>query len=198
MASKRDYKAEHQRRNARARGRGFASYAEQRKFATAVQKPDDLARLPEDARNVRTQALAALRIARRERISVELAAAEAGVAMDAVRFYAAPALAPRKGGITRPRAADRLLRLRPLVVKTPAGPEVLFVALRGSKAAERAQTIFAAQWAYVHSGADRAAVERFAGTRIGGYEVETDPERLDRLALTHEFDVEEAYRAVIA
>jgi hypothetical protein len=198
MAAKRNYAAEHARRLARARGRGFRSYAQQRKSPRLLASLADLGRLPEGARDVRSQALSAIEIARSEGVTVETGVARLGVSMDAVRYYAPDALRVTNAGVTWPRPSDRLLRARPLVVRTPDGPRAVFVPVRGSRAAAQAWGAFRVQWGYVHNQASEADLGRLAGLRIAGYEVETDPNVLLDFARSGEFDFEEAYRAVVA
>ena len=60
--------------------------------------------------------------ARREHTTVEAAARELGVPMATVRYRLADALEPTKQGRTLPRSADRLTRLRPLLIEGEKGP----------------------------------------------------------------------------
>jgi hypothetical protein len=198
MAAKRNYSAEHARRLARARGRGFTSYAQQRKSPRVLGSLSDLGRLPEAARDVRSQALSAVEIARSEGVTVERGAARVGLPMDAVRYYASEALRATNGDVTWPRPADRLLRPRPLVVRTPTGPKAVFVPVRGSRAAAQAWQAFRIQWGYVHNQASETDLARLEGLRVGGFDVETDTDTLLDFARSGELDFEEAYRAVVA
>lgn len=191
----RDHRREYQARNQRARERGFPSYAAQRRAPRRITAVAALARLPDTARDSRSAASLVISRARLERIPVEVAAGREGVPMSAVRWWFPEALRPRHGGRTFPTRADRNLRMRPLVVDGT----LTFVATRGSRAAELAEQVFAAQWRFVHGRATAQDVARFRGLRLAGRVVETDPDVLERLGYQGLFaELDEIYRDVLA
>lgn len=192
---RRDYSAETSRRNALARERGFRSYAEQRRHRRTPTSPGQWAELPSRARDRRADALAVLRRARHDRISVHEAAAVEGVPLPAVTWWTADALHPQRSGRILPRPADRLLRMRLIV----ADGEVRLVATRGSRVAARTQAAFDAQWRYVHGQARASELARFEGLRVGGHLVETDPAVLDEIGRRGDFDdIPELYRELLS
>ena len=75
------------------------------------------------------------------------------------RWWFPEALRPTRRGRTRPTRADRYLRVRTFI----SGDERVFVAVRGSKAADVAQEANALQWLYVHGRADAVQLERLRG-----------------------------------
>jgi hypothetical protein len=195
MAQRRDYQAEYRRRQQRARGLGFPSYSVQRRSPRRLTSPGDFGRLPEAARESRTDALRVLAFARDQQTTVEAAARQLDVPIATVRYWVPEALEPRRQGLTLPREADRLLRLRPLMLEGES--EVTFVAVRGSRAADLADEVFNLQWQYVNGRADAADLERIRGDRIAGRTVEADPDRLGYLARAGAIDIPEAYRSIV-
>ncbi len=193
--SQRDYKAEYARRQQRARERGFGSYAQQRRFSPKIRSPRDLARLPENARSARTDALHVLGLAREQRIPIEQAAREAHVPIDVVRWWAGDALKPTRAGKTTPQRGDRMLRLRPVFLKDGGGVE--FVETRGSNAAKRAQRIFDVQYRFIQGDASETELARIAGQKVAGQTIESDPGRLEAIAEVGGADIADAYREVI-
>lgn len=134
--------------------------------------------------------------ARLDRTTVEAAAAQAGVPMGDVRYWAGAALEPTRQGRTLPREGDRLLRLRPLLVEGES--ELVFVPVRGSRVADRADAVFDVQWRYVTGQADEAELDQIRGLRIAGRTVESSPDRLDYLARAGGLDADEVYRELVA
>jgi transposase-like protein len=195
MARRRDYNAEYRRRQQRARQLGFSGYSAQRRAPRRLTSPADFSRLPETARESRSEAFRVVTLARRQKMTVEAAARELGVPMSTVRHWAREALEPQRQGLTLPREADRQLRLRPLLLEGES--EVTFVAVRGSRAADRADEVFNLQWQYVTGNANAADLERIRAVRIAGRTVESDPDRLGYLARAGAIDIPEAYRAIV-
>ena len=89
---------------------------------------------------------------------------------------------------------DRLLRLRPVVVR---GKDLLFLSVRGSHQAERARPAWDVQWRFVHGQASAQELARFGGLRIAGELVETDPGVLERLGDAGRFDPDDPYREIV-
>ncbi len=154
--------------------------------------PDDWLDLDDVERAERTAALSAITRARREGGSVEDAAADLGIGMNVVRWWADEALGPTIGGTTRPTPIDDLLRIRPIGLDG----EINFAGLLGSDHADRAWRIFTVQYDYAHGRASaddlRALPATFAGRRVI-----RDPRELDELARRDEFSVEEIYRDLV-
>jgi hypothetical protein len=126
---------------------------------------------------------------------VEEVAAERGTSLAAVTYWAGPALAPRRGGRTHARPADRLVRLRPVVVE---GEGFRFVTIRGSRRTRAAEWAYDVQYGFVEGRVSAEQVRALRGLRVGGYAVESDPAVLRELGRRRELDVEAAYRAVMA
>ena len=148
------------------------------------------------ARQSRTDALSVLSRARHERTTIEAAAAAAGISPDIVGYWAPEALEPARQGWTLPRSADRVLRLRPLLLEGES--EVTFVAVRGSRATDRADAVFDVQWRYANGHADEEELRQIEGVRIAGYRVESDPERLRYVSAGGGMDTDDAYEALVA
>jgi hypothetical protein len=195
VAAARDYAAEYKRRQRRARRLGFDSEWQRRRAPRHLHSMADFGRLPERARQSRTDALSVLSRARHERTTIEAAAAAAGISPDLVAYWAPEALEPARKGWTLPRPGDRLLRLRPLLLA--GDDEVTFVAVRGSRAADRAHAVFDLQWRYANNQADESELARIEGIRIGGEEVEANPERLYYLAAAGALDTDIPYRDLV-
>ena len=195
MAKPRNYRAEYRRRALLARQRGFGSYWQERRSPRYLRRSSDFGALPESARQSRTDALRVLGLARRKRMTVEAAARELGVPMATARYWVADALEPTRKGRTLPRTADRLTRLRPLLFEGES--ELVFVTVRGSRAADRADQVFQLQWDYITGRASAKELERIRSVRLGGCTAEFDPERLKRVAQLGGFDVPEAYREIL-
>lgn len=161
-----------------------------RRANRAPRRLGDLLGLPESVRDSRAAAEAAIRLARRERIPVEFAARRQRTSIATVGWWFPDALRPKRRGRTRPTRADRYLRVRTFI----SGDHRVFVAVRGSRAAEAAQEANALQWLYVRGRADPRQLERFRGLRIGGRLVQTDGGVLYEVARRGEFDPDDLYR----
>jgi hypothetical protein len=170
--------------------RGFPSVRAMRSADRIPGRLDDFLRLPEPVRLSRADADAALRVARRERIPVEVAARREHTSLATVRWWFGDALGPTRRGRTRPLRADRYLRVRTFI----SGDERVFVAVRGSRAAAAAAEANALQWQFVHGRADPRQLERLRGLRIGGRLVQADAGELMEVARRDEFDPDELYR----
>jgi hypothetical protein len=194
MSRPRDYQAEYQRRQRRARERGFSSYAQQRRFSPRLRSARDLGRLPEAAREARADALHVVRVARERGLTVEQAARQEPVPTHAVRWWGGDALLPTRQGSTLPRKGDRLLRLYPIFLD--GGDGVEFIEIRGSHATDRAQRIFDVQYRFVDGNASEAEVRGLAGQKVAGRLVESDPDRLRAIADAGVY-LPDAYREVL-
>jgi hypothetical protein len=195
MARKRDYRSEYRRREQRARELGFAGEWARRKAPRRPRNVAEYALLPEAARSSRSASLSVVHRSRRGPMSVEESAAAAGVPMWEVRYWAADALQPTRRGRTLPRKGDRLLRLRPVMLEGES--DVVFVAVRGSRAADRADAVFDVQWRVANDLADEFELEHIRGVRVAGRTVESDADRLRQLALAQAFNTDEVYREIV-
>jgi hypothetical protein len=196
VAARRNYAAEYKRRQRRARQLGFESEWQRRKSPRLPGSLADYRLLPEPARKSRSDALSVVSRARHERTTIEAAAAAAGISPDVVAYWAPDALEPARRGWTLPRSADRLLRLRPLLLEGES--EVTFVPVRGSRATDRADAAFDVQWRYASGHADQEDLQQIEGVRIAGYRVESDPDRLRYASAGGGMDTDDAYRALVA
>jgi hypothetical protein len=192
MAGKRDYKAEYQRRQELAQRRGFASYWKERNTPRTLRSERDFERLPEKARERRTDALSVIHVARRERIPVETAARRLGVSMDTVTWYAGDALGATRGGKTRVKRGDRIMRVRFFLPDGADRVEAVWV--RGSRVAADADAILDVQSAFIRGDASPAELDALGRLHPGGRHPETDPTRLEAVAAAGGFDIAEVYR----
>jgi hypothetical protein len=195
VSRRRDHKAAYRRRQQRSHARGFSGYAQQRRFSTKIRSAKDLGRLPESAREARSNALRVLRLARQSGTPVEQVAREQQLPLDVVRFWAGDGLGPTRSGQTFARRGDRMLRVLPLILE--GEDKVAFVAIRGSHAAARAQRIFDVQYRFIEGDASLDELENIAGLKVAGRVVESDPDRLEQLADRGDVDVVEAYRELL-
>jgi len=194
LVMERDYRREYEERNRRAHERGFASYWKQRLAPRLPRRPADFGRLPEEARESRSAALGVVSRARDTGSSLEEAARELRVPMSVVRWWAPDAVGPTRHGRTFPTPADRLLRLRPVVVR---GKGLVFLPVRGSRQADLARAVWDVQWRFMHGEASVDELARVRDVRIAGEVVETDPDELERLGDSRRFDPDDPYREII-
>ena len=178
------------RRNALARERGFTSYSEQRRATRQITKRTDLHNLPAAAQQARADALDVIAVARRQGIDLRTAARREQVPLSAVSFWAADAIADKKGG-WHATGADRMFR--PMYVYSAGQAVPLDV--RGSRAASTIGRYHSAIGHYLNTG-DESRLARFNGQTVGGVELETDPDVIDDLARRGRFDFESIYRMV--
>jgi hypothetical protein len=135
-------------------------------------------------------------LARESRLTIEEAASRDGTPAQVVRWWLPDALQPTRRGRTLPRHGDRELRLRAVLFE--GDDRVEFVGVRGSHVAQRASRIFDVQWRYPHGEATDEELASIRGQRVAGRTVESDPARLVAMAEAGSFDIEAAYRAVVA
>ena len=181
----------HQRRNERARERGFRNYYEMRKLGGAhgvtQQSGPVLASLPKRARKTRRAALGVVSTMRQDRIPLERAARRAGVEQSAVRFWAADAFATARSV----KPADRLLRELPIV----SGGQTMQVDVRGSRQAGVVSAYWNSVSRFLETG-DIRHLARFEGKTVAGHILETDPDVLESLALSGGLQFEDIYALV--
>lgn len=140
------------------------------------------------AREGRARALEAVGLARRENLTIRTAARRIGVGVGTVRKYASPALTTDAFGRLVATDADRLYRRVQVI-----GPEGdVFVSTRGSRRASTVGEYWNAVRHYLSTG-DESGLARFAGVRIAGVELETDPDVIDELARRGDVSFEDLY-----
>lgn len=153
-----------------------------------VQNAAEERRLRPASREARARALEAVSVARRDNLTIRTAARRVGVSVATVRKYAAPALRKDVFGRLVPTEADRLYR-RVRVI----GPEgEAWVDVRGSRRASLVGEYWNAVRRYLATG-DEAPLARFRGARVGGVELQTEPEAIEELARRGEVSFESLY-----
>ena len=176
MARPRDFPAEYRRRNHLARGRGFRNYWQQRNAPRYPRTGADLGRLPELARDRRSDAMHVLDVAARRGLTIEQAARGEHSPASLVEYYAGRGI-ERRRGVERPKANDDLLRLRPLVIDG----EFRFVEAHTRRSAAQAERIFDAQWRFAHGRATAEELAKLPRT-FHGRPVTRDAAELIRVA----------------
>jgi hypothetical protein len=193
MGRRRNHPAERARRNVLAKERGFPNYWAQRKGARYPATGRDLGRLPEPAREARTDALRVIDLADRKDLTIEEATQRLGVRRSVVDWFAGDALGRTRRGITRPTETDELLRLRPMLLDD----DVAFVETLDRRKAREAEHIFDVQWRYIHGTATRAELDRLPKS-FGGRRVVKDPAELTEIGRRRQLlDIPDAYREVL-
>lgn len=187
-----DYAAAYARRNQLARQRGFRSYGQQRWHARRPSKLSQILDLPQAARDVRSDALRAIDLAREKGISPEQAASQLGVPMSAVRWWGVESLGRTRTGRTQLTRRDAL-RMRPVAFE--GGVE--FVAARGWKRKE-IERVFQIQWAAAQGLASDEDLDWLRGRTIGHRRVSDAKEQLLDLARRGELDPMEVYRGLVS
>src|SRR5436309_3365606 len=135
------------RRDELARDRGFASYAQQRRYTPTVANAADLAALPPAARESRQQSLDVLAAARRDGIDLATPARREGVSLGSVTWWLGETV-HKSGGRWRPSGAYRMYR--PMYVYS--GGVAVPIDVRGSKAASTIGEYHAAVRKYLNTG----------------------------------------------
>jgi hypothetical protein len=184
----RTFSTEREYRDFLAQRKGFASWEAQRRAPRTVRNAREEARLRPIEREARARALEARALMSREGLTLSQAATRAGTTPGTVLRYVGPALELR-GHRYVARKADRLYR-RMLVTSTRG---VVAADVRGSNAARLIAQHANAVRRYLDGRAGPEALTRFRGKRVGGFELETDPEALEALARGGEFDFLDLY-----
>lgn len=179
------------RRDELARERGFISYSEQRRYDRIVRNRAELDRLPDAAKLARADALNAISIVRREGVTLKEAAWLSLTTPQAIAYWA-PGVVTRDGASWVVSAADRMYR--PMFVYSDGQRRNIDV--RGSRVASTIGRYHAAVGHYLATG-DSSRIERFAGMRVAGVELETELEVLEQLARRGVFEFESIYQLVL-
>lgn len=172
---------------------GFTSADEMHNVPRSPRTVIDFARIPAEARAIRSDASAAIANARRRGLSLDQAAFEAGVPIEALTWWFPEAVLAQRSGELHAAPADGATRLRPIAVEG----EVTFVAMRGSDAADRVARLFAVQWDFVTNRASAEDVRALPDVTIAGRRLERDPRVLAELARAGDFDLDDIYRELV-
>jgi hypothetical protein len=183
-----EFSSYRQYRNALARERGYASWAEQQRAPRYVRNRAELAALHPEEREARRAALDALALMRREQLSLREAAGRAGTTTAAVHRHASPALELERGRY-RARPGDRLLRV--MTVVGPGGVQHE-VEVRGSRAASLVGEHWAAIGVYLDTG-DDTRLRALEGKRVAGIWLETDPDTIEEWQRRGELELDDIY-----
>ncbi len=138
----------------------------------------------------RVRALEALRLMRAENLSRLRAAGTAGTTPRTMARYVGPALRRRRDGRYVAKPTDRLAR--PVLVLTKEGLKPLVP--HGS----RVTSLVAKHWNAVQrflATGEEDVLQRFRGKRVAGYELETDPDVIEREGHRGELEFEELYES---
>jgi len=190
----RDYRARYLRDKQLAAERGFGGSVRAMRSAKRIPRnASAYFRLPDEARESRAEADAVLRIARRDRVPVEVVLADRRVSVATMRWWFPDALKLTRRGRTRVTSADRYLRIRTFI----GDGERRFVPLRGSRAARLAEEANAIQWRFVHGIASAVDLARLGDLHLAGYGVDSDSGTLLAIARRGEFDPAEIYRELV-
>jgi len=190
--SPRDHRRTHARRNELARERGFGSFYEQTKAPKRITGPKTLGRLPARAQRERQEALKVVALMRRDDLDLRSAARREHVPVQVVQFYAGEALTDR-GARARAKSADRLYRRMTII----SGGRLVEVDVRGSRQASLVSDFWnTGIYPYFEPDSDASGLARFSGRSVGGFEFETDLDRLDELARSGDLSFEDIYRLV--
>jgi hypothetical protein len=143
-----------------------------------VRGRQDWNSLTEGERESYARALDALSIARLDQLPAREAARQAHTSVENIERWAPDSLTRDSAGRLVIAGADRLFR--PItVIQRGGGP--VEVATRGSGVASKASAYARTVDAYRAGLVGGHAFEPFEGMRIGGVEVEADPDRIDEL-----------------
>jgi hypothetical protein len=146
-----------------------------------IRTPTQAADLSPAERLAWHDAMHALSLMRRERLSRAAAAREAGISVEALEKYAGPAIRRDRSGRYRPSKSDSLLRQ--IRYDTPRGP--IWLDVRDSQTASLLGQYAAARGQFLERG-DVSALRKFRGVRIrvGGvsYPLITDPVAITMIA----------------
>lgn len=179
-----------ERRNQRARERGFISYGQQRRHNRNVRNRRDLGKLPPTARQARQQALDAIAVTRREGIGLSEAARQQGISPQAVAFWSGTTV-EHAGGTWRVANADRLYRS----MFVYSDGQKMLIDVRGSRVASNVGRYHAAVGHYLNTG-DDSRLRRLNGVKVAGVELETDPDVIDQIARRGVIEFDSIYRMV--
>jgi hypothetical protein len=197
-------------RNRRFAQAGFGSYGQARRLARrlGLSGPDALWRptrtkmldaYPAAARQAYEDSVRTIGVMRREGVSLDLAARRQGVPPDVVAEFGAGGrgapsqrrvLQRQRDGSYTVRETDRMLRPMNII---QAGVGTIVVDVRGSRAASTVGSYWNAVDHYLATG-DDTALRRFRGVKVGGVELETDPDTIDYLYTIGQIEFETIYQ----
>jgi hypothetical protein len=133
--------------------------------------------------------LRTISLAREEHLTIRTAARRLGVGVPTVEKYAGRAIEKDTFGRLVPTKADRLYRRMPVI--HPDG-RVDAIDVRGSRKASKLGEYWNAAKKFGKSG-DESALQPFAGVRVGGVELPTDPGTVQDALELYEPDFDSIY-----
>jgi hypothetical protein len=186
----RTFNSERQYRNALAHLKGFASWEAERRSPKSIHSATALDLLRPSARQARARALRALSYMRRDGFSLAHASRRAGTTPETVIRYTGQELERRGSGRFIAKTGDRLFARMPAL--TTEGPRELDV--RGY----RQRSLVGRHGNAVKHYGLTGEVEQFKAFegkngRVGGFQLETDPDAIDYWAPREPFSFEEIY-----
>ena len=137
----------------------------------------------------REQALAALSLMRREKLSLNAAAQRLDISPDVVRRYAGEGLRRGASGNFYAKPSDDISRSMNFLT----GRGLIEIEVRNSKDATLISRYMTALKDYLATG-EKSFLDRFRGRRVGTHRFITDPDILDELADAGEVDFDSLYR----
>lgn len=185
----RTFSTEREYRNALAKAKGHRNwYAQQRAPKKTTRRVFGAMRPSE--KQARGRALDALALMRNRDLSLSAAAREANTTPNTVLKWTGTELAEKRGGRRVVTKADRLYRTM-RVVSTEG---MVDVEVRGSRQSRRIAQHMNAVKQFLATGDDEA-LRRFAGVKVAGVQLETDPERIEEMGRVHELSFEDIYNS---
>jgi hypothetical protein len=183
----RTFTTEREYRDALAKTKGHRNWYEQQRVPKkATRKVFGGLRLSE--RQSRARALDALALMRTREMSLTAAAHEAHTTPNTIMKWTGTELAEKRGGRRIVTKADRLYRTM-RVVSTEGTVEI---EVRSSRQARRIAQHMNAVKHFLATGDDEA-LRRFAGVKVAGVQLETDPEKIEEMGRVHELSFEDIY-----
>ena len=171
MANSRDYQAERRRRTVLKTVRGRSEYEH----------------LQPREREARHKAFEALNEMRSQKVSLRVAARRHGTTPETVRRYAGDSLV-RQGRRYMPTSSDRSYQRMSVL----SNDGVVDVDVRGSRARSTVGRHWNAIQRFAATG-DVGVLTPFAGKRVGGAVLATDPDQIEEFLRRREIDIDDIY-----
>jgi hypothetical protein len=152
-----------------------------------VRGRSEYERLRPREREARHNAFEALSEMRNERVSLRVAARRAGTTPETVRRYAGQSLV-RQGRRYVPTASDRSYQRMSVL----SSDGVVDIDVRGSRARSTVGRHWNAIQRFAATG-DVGVLRSFAGRRVGGAELASDPDQIEEFLRRREIDIDDIY-----